>query len=377
MRRARWIIPHHPQGLKPVIYHCIARVVDRRFVLGPDEKEKLRTFMRMHEAFSGNRILAYCFMSNHIHLLLEITPPPPGSAGSPEGLSDESLLTRLRAIYSEAQVAAVAKELTDARKSIMEGTGNISLVQNIHERFTYRMHNLSEFMKSFLQRYTQWHNAKFDRSGHLWEDRFKSVIVEDGAATKTIAAYIDLNPVRAGLAEDPAEYRWSSYGEAIGDGTKGNGKTARAGLVRAMEAHRGMQADSSYWSKGISTEYRKRLLLGAGEMTQTQVDRSGKTTNLKMHKGMTAEQLETARAALREAEEKQTSGLAYAKMLRSRIRYFTDGAVIGSREFVNSAFESARERFGPKRKDGARKFRGNGEPARGILWSARDLRKNH
>jgi hypothetical protein len=62
-------------------------------------------------------------------------------------------------------------------------------------------------------------------------------------------------------------------------------------------------------------------------------------------------------------------------MLRCRVRYFTDGAVIGSKEFVNEAFASARERFGAKRKDGARKLKGGGAAASGILWSLRDLRK--
>jgi hypothetical protein len=61
-------------------------------------------------------------------------------------------------------------------------------------------------------------------------------------------------------------------------------------------------------------------------------------------------------------------------MLRCRVRYFTDGAVIGSKEFVNEAFANARERFTAKRKDGARRLRGNGRPAAGLLWSARDLR---
>jgi hypothetical protein len=61
-------------------------------------------------------------------------------------------------------------------------------------------------------------------------------------------------------------------------------------------------------------------------------------------------------------------------MLRCRVRYFTDGAVIGSKEFVNEAFANARERFGPKRKDGARKLKGAGATASGNLWSLRDLR---
>ena len=66
--------------------------------------------------------------------------------------------------------------------------------------------------------------------------------------------------------------------------------------------------------------------------------------------------------------------LSMVKMLRCRVRYFSDGAVIGSRSFVDREFARARERFSEQRKDGARKLRGVGEAAAGILWSARDLR---
>jgi len=57
-----------------------------------------------------------------------------------------------------------------------------------------------------------------------------------------------------------------------------------------------------------------------------------------------------------------------------RVRYFTDGAVIGSKAFVNEAFAGARERFSEKRKDGARRMRGSGAAAKDLLWSIRDLR---
>jgi putative transposase len=60
-------------------------------------------------------------------------------------------------------------------------------------------------MKSLLQRFTKWFNRRHSRSGHLWEDRYKSVIVESGTAARTIAAYIDLNPVRAGMVQGPAD----------------------------------------------------------------------------------------------------------------------------------------------------------------------------
>jgi REP element-mobilizing transposase RayT len=374
MRSARWVLkpsPESSESKRPVIYHCISRVVDRRFAFLADEKEKLRMFMRMYENFSGCRVLAYCLMCNHIHVLLEVTPMPEG------GLTDEVLLKRLGAIYNQAQVAEVAKELAAARKKVAERLGEESvLVGRIHSRFTYRMHDLSEFMKGFMQRYTQWHNRTHKRKGHLWEDRFKSVIVEDGVAAKTMAAYIDLNPVRAGMVEHPEQYRWSSYGEAIGGGAKGDGKKARAGLVRAVRAHKGVEADAGLWKDDVALEYRKILLAGVGERVEERVEQSGKMKRVTKRKGLTKEQLDEEKQRLIEAEEKRMAEIPFGRMLRCRVRYFTDGAVIGSREFVNAAFESARERFGPKRKDGARKLRGSAGAAAGMLWSLRDLQKS-
>jgi putative transposase len=81
-------------------------------------------------------------------------------------------------------------------------------------------------------------------------------------------------------------------------------------------------------------------------------------------------------AEMLESDDNDTvlKDLGMAKMLRCRVRYFTDGAVIGSKEFVNEAFANARERFGPKRKDGARVMKGSCSDAKGVLWSVRDLR---
>ena len=108
-------------------------------------------------------------------------------------------------------------------------------------------------------------------------------------------------------------------------------------------------------------------MAGAVEKLEARVGRSGATEVKRRRKGMSAEEV---------AREKERAGeLSMGKMLRRRVRYFTDGAVIGSRAFVNEAFASARERFGPKRKDGARKMRGSGAAAANVLWSLRDLRK--
>jgi hypothetical protein len=273
-------------------------------------------------------------------------------------------------------VTEVATELAEARQKVRDGLAHESLVARIHGRFTYRMHDLSEFMKTLMQRFTQWFNRTHERSGNLWEDVFKSVIVEDGAAARTVAAYIDLNPVRAGMVKDPADYRWSSYGEAIGGGPRGNGKKARAGLVRAMRAHRGVGADAALWAEDVSQEYRKLLMAGSVERSTESVDRDGKRLKKILRKGVRkVAQADPAEQASGWAAGDEAGGMAAGVMLRRRVRYFTDGVVIGSRMFVNEVFLASRERFGAKRRDGARKLRGGAAAAAGVLWSLRDLRK--
>jgi REP element-mobilizing transposase RayT len=380
MRQARWLAEWRNSESKPVFYHCISRIVDRRFVLGAQEKEKFRTLMRVYEKFSGCRVTSYCLMDNHFHLLLEVPPMPKNdlsNAGpSNAGLSDTELLQRLSSLYNEAFVATVAKELADARQLVKAGLAEESVVvAQIHERFTYRMHDLGEFMKGLLQRYTQWHNRIHERGGCLWEDRFKSVIVEDGVAARTMAAYIDLNPIRAGIVTDPAEYRWSSYGEAIGGGAKGNGKTARAGLVRAWGAHKGMMADAALWSGEISRAYRKMLMAHAVEKTSESIGPDGSLVRKTTRKGIAKEPHKQLTPEEQAAKQERDGEIPIARMLQHRIRYFTDGAVIGSRIFVDEAFAKSRTRFGPKRNSGARKMRGGASAAGTLLYSMRDLRK--
>jgi len=162
-------------------------VVDQRFAFGTDDKEQFRIYMRMMENFSGCRVLAYCLMCNHFHILLEVPPK------RRQPLTDKQLLKRLSGLYS------------------------------------------------------------------------KVFVVEDGVASRTMAAYIDLNPVRAGMVSDPADYRWSSYGEAMG-ATETSGSKAKAGLVRAILADQGVPspADARRWPGKVSKHYRM-LLLEEGE----------------------------------------------------------------------------------------------------------------
>ena len=122
MSSKRWLAPWKDSGEKPAIYHCISRVVDRRFVFGDAEREHFRMFMRMYENFSGCRVLSYCIMSNHIHLLVEVPPKPE------EGIADDVFLKRLKALYSEAFVADVAAQIHEARH---EGGGIVYARSNV------------------------------------------------------------------------------------------------------------------------------------------------------------------------------------------------------------------------------------------------------
>ena len=72
------------------------------------------------------------------------------------------------------------------------------------------MFDLSEFVKDVKQRFSQSYNRRHGRKGALWEERFKSVLLEGNVGTlSTVSAYIDLNPMRAGIVDDPKDYRFS------------------------------------------------------------------------------------------------------------------------------------------------------------------------
>jgi hypothetical protein len=128
-------------------------------------------------------------------------------------------------------------------------------------------------------------------------------------------------------------------------------------------SQQGAGFDAEKW-KEVSRIYRRTMGLALGR----------KSGEAEIEKRVVRPQMNTAEALQAENNSTVLPDLDFAAMLRCRVRYFTDGAVIGSKAFVNEAFEGARDRFTPKRKDGARRMRGNGAPAAEALWSMRDLR---
>jgi putative transposase len=76
--------------------------------------------------------------------------------------------------------------------------------------------NLSLAMKHINQLYTQWLNKRYEKVGHVFQGRFKSKLIESDSQLLEVCRYIVNNPVRAGIADKPKDYSWSSYKQTAG-----------------------------------------------------------------------------------------------------------------------------------------------------------------
>jgi len=330
MRLPRWKAGPEEQAGH---YHCVSRVVDKNRVFEEREREKFRSLLHEYSLFCGVELLTWCILSNHFHILIKVpqkpTTPPPV----------EELIERLEHLTSSALTAATARQMLERFRA----AGQEDAVERLRQMLWAQMLDLSQFMKLLKQRFSQWFNRVHDREGTLWEGRFRSTLVEGNSpALATVAAYIDLNPVRAGLVDDPKDYRWCGYAEAVASDA-----SARKGLAAAL----------GVGVNGVLEEYRKLLFRQGEEREGT--DEQGRP----LRRGFDRETM------LKVLAEGGT--LPPSEYLKLRVRYWIDGAVLGSREYVNSVFERHRERFGPRRTTGARPVRGLSGLAVSCL---RDLR---
>ena len=229
-------------------YHVMSRTAGGEKLFGEVEKEAFRRLMWRMAKFSGVEILTYALMDNHFHILVKV-PERAKFLKRFEGEGGEAkLLEHLSLLYSKAYIAGVKAELARVREA-----GRGEEAEAILETFRKRFCDLSCFVKELKERFSRWFNKHHARRGTLWMDRFKSVLVEDGEALRTMALYIDLNPVRAGLVEDPKDYRWTGYGEAM--------RREQAGAARAVPGDGGADGFVGGEARGNS---RRRRLTGAG-----------------------------------------------------------------------------------------------------------------
>ena len=184
-------------------YHVIDRVAHRQFLLKDGRiKEGLLELMRRAAEFSGVDVCTYVLMDNHLHLCVHV--PEAGE------IDERTVVERVGTLYGEPRAAALRAELERLRAAGMEADAVRML-----DRLRARMGDLSEFMKTFKQRVTQWYNRELGHEGTLWCGRFKSVLLDKDGAVCAVANYIHCNPVRAKMVESAEDYRWSGLGAAV------------------------------------------------------------------------------------------------------------------------------------------------------------------
>ena len=345
---------------KPALYHCVSRIVWKEYVLGEAEKTEFVRLMRKWEAFSQVRVLTFCVMSNHFHILVEVPERPEQEPG------DGELLDHLGLIYHGQRLAGIRWELENFGRE-----GNHAAAEALRQRFLRRMWDLSVFMKALKQDFTVRWNKRHGKRGNLWEERFRSVLVEDGHAARVVAAYIDLNPVRAGIATAPEAYRWSGYGEAAA------GKQRAREGIRQVMLERELACSAPEVAVGVAGDV-KRALAEYGALLAEDAGRGGGVAGAHAADagrwdvaGAVGWQVGArggGRGGVEGSKHKDEGRLTEVELLRRRVRYFVDGLVIGSGGFVEAVFALSRGWFGAGRQSGARRLARAETALRSMRW---------
>ncbi len=285
-RIARMIV----QGEKSV-YHIMSRTALDGYPFGAAEKDE---FVRIIQKFSKLyfvEVLGFCIMGNHFHLVVQMNPET--------DYTDEDIQKRFKSFYGDEQ---------------------FFIKENI-PNFRKKWASLSEYMKDIKHTFSWYYNKRHHRKGTLWGERFKSVIVQRGETLINCLAYIDLNPLRAGIVDRPEAYRWNSLGYHVQTGNKDNFLSLDFGL-------------REFGVKTIKERLRRyrRYAYEAGA-----VDRPEKGKAKVIDK------------AVIEKERKRDFEFSRVQRFQSRTRYFSDSGIIGTKEFVRQNYQLFKGLFQSKR----------------------------
>ena len=272
------------------VYHVMSRTALDGFPLKDIEKDFMLDLIRRYSSLYLVEILGLCLMDNHLHILVRMFPE--------YKFTDEEIKKRYENFYGDERVFA-AGQIPSLRA---------------------KLSNLSEFIREIKVGFARYYNKRHHRRGYFWGDRFKSVIVDKGETLINCLAYIDLNPLRAGLVDRPEDYRWNSLGYHIQTGNKDNFLSLDFGLLEFGIPD----------AKERLKRYR-RYVYEAGAL-----DRSDKGIARVIDKGIV------------EHERGKNYEIRRADRFRYRTRYFTDSGIIGTKEFVSKTYTRFKHLFNTK-----------------------------
>ena len=196
-------------------YHCVSRCVRRAFLCGYDEPnqksyEHRRQWVEDRLLFLAEvfciDVCAYAVMSNHTHVVLRINKQ------KAEKLTTKDILVRWHKLYKGL---LLSRRFLDPAERVDLSEAQISTVLELAEVYRCRLFDISWFMRLLNEYIARRANKEDDCTGHFWEGRFKSQALLDEAALAACMTYVDLNPVRAGLASSPDESSHTSIKKRI------------------------------------------------------------------------------------------------------------------------------------------------------------------
>lgn len=186
-------------------YHCMSRCVRRAYLCGQDKETKrdyshrkqwlVAQMKRLTKIFAID-ISAYAVMSNHYHLVLKVNEIKANA------WSENQVQTRW------AKIFPIDAKKIDSFGSKKESRDKITLWRE-------RLHSISWFMRCMNETIARLSNLEDDCKGRFWEGRFKSQALLDEGALLTAMVYVDLNPIRAKIANTPETSEFTSIYERI------------------------------------------------------------------------------------------------------------------------------------------------------------------
>ncbi|MGF1689416.1 transposase [Photobacterium japonica] len=184
-------------------YHCVSRCVRRTFLCGKDPLtgqcfEHRRAWVEQRLLFLANvfaiDICAYAVMSNHTHVVLHV------DTEQAKTWSQEEVITRWHRV---CKGNFLSNTWLDENLRNQMDSAQRQAVERIAEDWRKRLHDISWFMRLLNEPIARQANKEDGCTGRFWEGRFKSQALLDEAALVACMAYVDLNPVRAGIATAP------------------------------------------------------------------------------------------------------------------------------------------------------------------------------
>lgn len=197
-------------------YHVVSRCVRRAFLCGTDHytgqcfEHRRGWIVDRIKQLSGVfaiDIAAYAVMSNHYHLVVRV------DAERAASWSRDEVLRRWTQLFDGPPMV---RNLLAGRGDVLD-EATVQTIDSLAETYRSRLHDLSWFMRVLNESIARQANAEDDVTGRFWEGRFKSQALLDEPALLAAMAYVDLNPIRAQLAETPEQSEFTSVAERIGE----------------------------------------------------------------------------------------------------------------------------------------------------------------